>query len=128
MKKVFLIAISIFLLGCNNNTFYLDEETGVLHPCGTSKIASVFITDQNRNYTSVIADWEDASNSLSLFDIPPEYNVKDELGNNKNFKIEANMTYSVLHSTQGDASSHTLTFSTDANRTIIRNSSSSCPK
>lgn len=121
-----LIFAVLVCSSCSDNGFYYDVEGQVLLPCGTDKITSLFITNQREEAIFVTADWQAARESLDLRDIPEDYLIEDELGNQVAFQLESHMLYTILHSTHGDASSQSIKIRTDSLGVVVSSSRESC--
>ncbi|NJC25955.1 hypothetical protein [Neolewinella antarctica] len=122
-----VITILTFILsGCVNNVVYLDVDTETLVPCGTSRITSVTLEDENHRLIRLKAKWEVASATLPLRIVPEQYQINVVFEDENTFTLLPNMTYIVEHSTHGDAGMDDLTFRTDATGKIISASRTAC--
>lgn len=128
MRATIMLLCFYLMVGCSNNTFYVNPKEGTVNPCGTTRVAFVVITDQYQDATFIKSEWDKASKSLSLINVPSSYSIKDELGRNKTFALKKNMSYSILHLTHGGASGQTLLFSTNNEGEIHKVSSGSCSR
>lgn len=121
-----LIFAVLVCSSCSDNGFYYDVEGQVLLPCGTYKITSLVITNQRQELVFLRAKWHSAKGRLDLRDIPKDYVIEDELGNQVAFQLESHMLYTILHSTHGDASSQSIKIRTDSLGVVASSSRISC--
>ena len=121
-----LIFAVLVCSSCSDNGFYYDVEGQVLLSCGTDKITLLVITNQREEAIFVTADWQAARERLDLRDIPEDYLIEDELGNQVTFQLENNMLYMILNSTHGDASSQSINIKTDSLGIVVSSSRVNC--
>lgn len=115
MKKskksiIVMIALSSFILSCENNIVYFNLDTQILKRCNNKGLKHIeIINDSLKVYYSV--DWvknQPIPTEINLNKINDGYKITlngVKIIQNQNFTLESNKHYKIVHRSNGDANS-----------------------
>lgn len=125
-SSIKIASLFLLLVGCSDNSFYLDQDVGHLIPCGSNRISNLEIKDTLGNYYFFDLVEGSEINSVSLHFPTEGFVVKNELSQTVDFILTPRMMYVITNDTHGDAAAETIEFTTDLMGRIDYVSKSSC--
>ena len=127
--SLFLWIVTLLLVACQGNSFYIQEGTQLIRRCGGGTIRRITVEDSLELTFVECRGSAECSSQLDLENIGTDYAIsrgEDTLTDNRLFSLKPRTKYVIAHHTVGDATGVRITIMTDTNGKISYASQTSC--